>query len=177
MDKLKTVAVAALTALVVAMVWGTFKAPVTKVIEKQFGALAGPDIPSPYLNWGGLRTWNARQELKTSTTTVCSIQAPASTSTLDHFAVRFTVGSTTAKTIYMAKGASMQASTTLLLAAGTLAANAQGTFVASTSPSTSDDVDGTNVIPPNWWVNVSMAGGIGVDSPTGSCQAQFMELY
>ena len=50
--------------------------------QDAFGALAGPDIASPYLKWGDVRTWQAQPSLQTATSTLCSIATPSATSTL-----------------------------------------------------------------------------------------------
>lgn len=134
------------------------------------GALSGPDIPSPYLAWGGVRTWSGyTTALNQASTTVCSLQAPVSTSTLKlGSGVRFTISSTTASTVRGYKGAKVTDVTTRLFAAN-IAANAQGTVVATTT-------DDNMLFGPNEWLNIVMSGGAGTFSPTGSCSAQFTEV-
>ncbi len=126
--------------------------------------LSGDDLT---INSTGLRI--ARETLSTATTTPCSLQSPAATTTLQSFTANFTVGSTTAKSIIFTKGAAMQATTTALSGNLALAADAQGTFKASTTP----ELD--MVISPSNWVQVSMVGGSGTDSPTGTCTAIFLD--
>lgn len=128
-------------------------------------------VPFREMTVGDSTTFNYRLPLRTSTTTVCAIQSPAGTSTIEHFSVQFLVGSTSAKTIALAKGAAPQASTTLFTQMP-LAADAQGSFIASTTAITQDNL----VIAPLNWVNVHMIGGAGVDSPVGSCTAIFRVL-
>ena len=102
--------------------------------EVTYAAVSSPDIPSPYLTYGGVRRW-ARydRDLTQASTTVCAIQSPVSTSTLISGGITFTESSTTAMTITMAKAATPYATTTSL-GEGLLAADIFGTFVASTTP-------------------------------------------
>ena len=138
------------------------------------GALSGPDISSPYLKWGaahGVRVWSEGQGLKAATTTVCAIQSPAATSTLQSAGVKFDVSSTTASIITLAKATTAFATTTSIGTNYAIAANAQAFINASTSPSAS----AVEVFAPNTWFVVGMAGGTGTFSPTGSCHATFEE--
>jgi len=133
------------------------------VIEPKAGAVSSPDIMSPYFSFGGVRHWAGRTDsLTQATTTVCALQSPSATSTLETAFINFTVSSTTASTVTLAKATTAYATTTSL-GAITLSANAQGIAVASTT--------GSHIFSPNTWFVVGMAGGIGTFSPTGTCQA------
>lgn len=151
-------------------------APIVNVnVPKQavLGSVSSPDIQSPYFSFGGVRRWGARTEtLNSATTTVCALQAPAATSTLEFASIRFSVSSTTASTVTIAKATTPYATTTLL-ASGSVAANAQATLVASTTNSVV--VDGIGVFAPNTYLVVGMAGGAGTFSPTGVCQATWVQ--
>lgn len=141
-----------------------------RVVERtiQAGSVSSPDIMSPYFSFGGLKHWAGRTDsLTQATTTVCAIQSPAATSTLAWAGVLFKVSSTTASIVTLATSTSPYATTTLLIA-NNIGANAQGyvNFQGSSA----------NVLAPNTWVVVGMAGGTGTFSPTGTCQAEFMAL-
>ena len=123
---------------------------------------------------GGLWTTAARVAMITATTTVCAIQSPNATSTLTEASALFTVSSTTASTVYLAKATTAFATTTSLGYAA-LAANAQGTLFASTTPS-SVTVDGAQIFAPSTWFVVGMTGGTGTFSPTGVCTAEWQVL-
>ncbi len=136
----------------------------TKNTEIKTSAVASPDIMSPYFSFGGVRHWASRTDsLTQATTTVCALQSPSATSTLVTAFINFTVSTTTASTVTLAKANTAYATTTLL-GSVTLAANAQGIAVASTT--------GSHIFSPNTWFVVGMAGnGANTYSPTGTCQA------
>lgn len=119
-----------------------------------------------------------RSTLAVSTTTPCAIQSPAATSTLQIGSVKFTVGTSTAMTVTMAKAATAFATTTLLGQAVAIAAGAQGTLVASTTAS--NLVNNDFVFAPSQWFVVGVAGAITAGDaagtgfvPAGSCTAEF----
>lgn len=131
------------------------------------GALSGPDLPYPYFSFGGVPQWaNRTDSLTQATTTVCALQSPSSTSTLDFASIRLDVSSTTAATVTLARAATAFATTTSL-GAISVPANAQGIAVASTT--------GSHIFPPSTWFVVGMAGGIGTFSPSGSCRAIWVQ--
>lgn len=161
-------------AIVVFAVGIAFVKPVQNVVQ-QFGSVASPDIQSPYFSFGGVRFWGAHTEsLAAATTTVCALQSPVATSTLLSASIRFVVSSTTASTVTLAKATTAYATTTKLVEVA-LAAGAQGTVVASTTPSGGATNDGTNVFSPNTYLVVGMAGGTGTFTPTGTCQAVWIQ--
>lgn len=150
----------------------------TPAIENAFGSLAGPDIPSPYLNWGGVRQYNGGMALRQATTTVCAIQSPVSTSTLVEAGVRFDVSSSTATIVDIAKANTAFATTTAIGTAYNIGASGQGFIHASTSPS----AGAVEVFAPNQWVVVGIRQAISAGDtagtgfvPTGRCQASFIE--
>lgn len=146
----------------------------TTVVEKGLGALSSPDIPSPYLTFGGVRRWAYNIAMTQGTTTPCIIPAPAATSTLVKASVTVQVASSTAQTITIAKNAGNLNASTTLIAAATLAGNGQGTLVASSTP-TGALLDGTNTFAPSANLVVTMTGGQGTSNPVGRCIGVFEE--
>lgn len=152
-----------------------FDAPDVPAVENTIGGLAGPDIPSTYLKWGGghgVRLYPTSYPLKTATTTVCSIQSPLATSTLVSGGILFTTSTTTASTGAIGK-ASNPTATTSVLNTWSLAANEQGLFSASTTA----QIGASAVFAPSEFLNFTMAGNVGgtTFSPVGSCHATFEE--
>lgn len=172
METLKTVLIAAIVACITAGILVTVlpKDSSGNPTAPTFGTLAGPDIASPYLRWGGVAMYATRAEsMNTASTTACSLVSPAATSTLVlGSGARFDVSSTTASAVKWYKSSQPATATTLLFGAN-IAANAQATIVATT---TTDDF----VIAPNQYINVIMSGGTGTFSPTGVCEAQFVAI-
>ena len=117
----------------------------------------------------GVLTRSQTQAFDTATTTVCSLQSPSATSTLVRAGATFDVSSTTASLITMAKATTAFATTTLLGVVNS-GADAQGTVIASSTP-TATLLDAEQVFGPNEWFVIGMAGGIGNFSPTGDCWA------
>lgn len=150
---------------------------IVKEVEKRVGALSGPDLPYDYFSFGGVRRYAYKGNLITGTTTVCSIQSPVATSTLESAAIRFDISSTTASYVYIGKGANTNATTTILGQAP-LTANQKGTIIATTTPL--DALDEDKIFAPNQFLNFGMkpteANSIGTFSPTGVCQATWQTI-
>lgn len=167
METYKTSIIAAISALVVVVVAWTV-APVNTVVKETFG---GSYASQTYIDVGGVVTETRRTDtLNTASTTICSLQAPAATSTLVlGSGVRLDVSSTTNMTVSVYKANLPSTATTLLFSGGAIGANAKATVTATTS---------TNnfVFSPNQWLNVIGSGGTGTYSPSGTCQAQFVVI-
>ncbi len=130
---------------------------------------AVPDSPFPYFSFGGVRRWAYRTDnFNQATTTVCAIQSPAATSTLASAEIRFDVSSSTATTVTVAKSATAFATTTLLGGQISIGAGNQSTIVASSTAS--------QIFAPSQWLVVGMQGGIGTFSPSGLCEATFIQI-
>lgn len=138
------------------------------------GALTGPDIPSSYLNWGGVRTWQYSQAMALASTT-CSFQSPAATSTLTFAGARVSAAPLGTNQYEWGIGATAYATTTSL-GRGLIGSGAQGTVLASTTNAhTGDNVDQETVLAPNTYVNLK----VGTSTPTGqtgNCYARFTDL-
>lgn len=131
--------------------------------EQTFGALTGPDIPSKFLRVGGVTFHYHHQNFSSATTTICSAQAPAATSTLQSVFAVFGNSSSTATTIDLGYGTNSNSTTTTITSAA-LAPNDNTHFSFAS----------TTVIAPNTWVTIGMQGGdTGVFSPTGTCNIIF----
>lgn len=137
------------------------------------GALAGPEISSPYLSVNGVTEWFGSVTMKTATTTVCAIQSPAVTSTLTYASAVWDVSSSTASISVMAKGADAFSTTTIIGTNYQMGANVKGFMVASSTAFTS----GANIFAPSQYLVLSMQGGSGTFSPTGYCKARFVSAY
>lgn len=146
------------------------------VIERpseQLGALTGPDIASPYISVGGLQMYSADVAMRAATTTLCAIQAPASTSTLRFAGFTITTGTSTAATIDIGTSTTAFATTTNLSAANSVASGAQGSSYWQPVGGAVRD----STMAPNEWVVFKTAGaGLGGYTYTGTCSAQFYVL-
>lgn len=123
---------------------------------------------------GGVETIGSRvTSLNQGTSTVCSILSPAATSTLAMGSVEFTVSSTTASTVTLARAATAAASTTFLASASVATSSQADIYAVATSSSNS-----AYTFPPSTYFNVSMQGvaNSGSFSPTGVCTAVFQTL-
>ena len=54
-----------------------------------FGSLAGPDIPSQYLQWGGVYQYNVGVPISATSSMLCVISSPPATSTPTVLGIRF----------------------------------------------------------------------------------------
>lgn len=142
----------------------------TKDSAPVVGSVSSPDISSRYFSVGSVREWRGKTTtLNTASTTLCAVQAPNATSTLaSGSGIRLDVSSTTASVVVLAK-ASTQYATTTVLGIANVAAGAQASIVAT---STADSW----VFAPNNWFVVSAQGGVGTFSPSGLCEARWIEL-
>lgn len=163
---ISVVLAASLTALYV----GTPTPPET---GKQFGALSGPDIPSPYLRWGNVIEYRANQAMQTATTTLCAIANPhAATSTILGITAQITTGTSTAGALTFSTSTLQYATSTSdeLIADKTVASGAQ--ISVAWSPSSNN-----NVLGPGQFVLISTSGpGLGGYTYAGTCQARFQAI-
>jgi len=171
MENIKTFLIGAL--VVIAGGLGIFAINTVPVMP-QVGAVSSPDISSPYFSFGGVRQWAAKtSSLNQATTTVCAIQSPVSTSTLQFASIQETISTTTASTLVMAKAASAYATTTWLNTSDAISANAQYTL-ALPATTTETGID-KYIFAPSQWLVISQQGGVGTFSPTGTCQAVWIQ--
>ena len=166
-------------------VWGN-RLPVPEAGEISFGAMPGNELFSDTFTVNGITTWYERHDgLFSATTTPCAFQSPAATSTLTHAMLYLDVSTTTISSVYFHKAASTSnnATTTQIGEVFTIADGGAGlSIVASTTWSASTNMADL-IFTPNQWLNITMLpadedldGTPGTVSPTGKCQATFVEL-
>jgi len=140
------------------------------------GAVSGPDFFGDYFAVNGVRTHYNQRGLNKATTTVCSIKSPNATSSLVAGAIRFSVASTSATFVELARATTPYATTTLIGTAYNIAAGAQATIVASTTGSAAGEA---TIFPPNTYFNVKVAWATAATSasvPSGNCIANFLNI-
>jgi hypothetical protein len=157
------------------------RTPVTVVQSpdgtSQVVGAVSPYSPVPELNIGGGRLVGANVPLATGTSTVCAIQSPTSTSTLVSAGIKFTLASTSAVIVDLAKNTTKFSTTTKIGTTYGVAASAQATIVASSTGSVAGDA--TIFAPSNWFVvrmvgaTVTTGGDVN-NAPTGSCNALWL---
>ncbi len=147
---------------------------------KSFGALVSPDIASPFLSWGGVRQWAYSPALGSSKT-VCSVQAPAATSTLIHASV--VVNSQPTANQFEIGIATTNTATTTRVALKTLSALTDDSLnaVASSTPTamgtvTTGDTPINIVVGPHQFVNVNVSSSTLPLTHVGHCNVLFREL-
>lgn len=144
------------------------------VSAPKLGALSGPDLPYPYIGVGGVQTYSAKTALITASTTVCAIQGPSSTSSIEYSGVQITTATSTATTWTFAQSTDrFLGSTTPIVASFPLASGAQGSFAFHAS--TTQSVATGGILSPNSWVVWTVAGTSISDATklNGTCSAQF----
>lgn len=174
MDTLKIVITSLTTAILVLGGFLAFapRVEAPKPSQDQVGALSGPDIPSPYLSFGGVRQWAGNTPLRTGTSTVCSIQSPAATTTLVAATARLDSIASYVTSWQIGKDPTAF-STTTALASMTFAANATGSIVATSTSGLTD-----TLIAPNSFINLKLAttSASATFAPVGNCAAVFREI-
>lgn len=193
-NKTSKAPVIALVVLVVALIGFIFlgkstPAPVPQT--SQPGAVAGPDIQSPYISYGGVRTWAfSTQAISTQgASTTCQILSPAATTTLVSASSYFTsIASTSPVEIGFAYTATSTAgqngvqytgetgirsfATTTLISPSAISLPASGGLVIASSTAS------TLQIPPYTYINTKIGGG-GQATPglvNGVCKATLREV-
>jgi len=151
---------------------------VANEISSQLGALVGPDIPYPYLKWGGVADEARSMEISKASTTLCSFTSPAGTSTLTFASINMTTATGSVIVIDIGKSTLIDATTTLVSTKFTLAADKVGTIVASGSATQIPDW----IFEPNRRLNFKYGGSGGTLTGanksndnvfTGQCKANF----
>lgn len=153
---------------------------VAEVVSKAntvFGSLTGPDISSPYLAINGLTHEYRAKVLDTATSTPCSFQSPAGTSTLVFASLQITTGTTTDTTEWdIAKATTPFATSTIISRFSVPAGTA--TLVASTTAASGalPAVDDITTLAPNTYLVWKYGGTVvaGTNKLLGQCRAEFI---
>lgn len=165
---IKNIVIAVLAALLLTVgVYEINQKPVQQA--QKVGAISSPDIPSPYLSWGGVRSWAGHTDILTNASTSCSFQSPNATSSLDYASI--TIASTTSNAIIIEMGVANDpnSTTTLIGTKYSLAASTMLTIVASTSNAAGAGI----LFAPNQYFNIKLGGvanGVG-----GNCNVQWIQ--
>ena len=148
-------------------------AQVVTQVEKQFGAVASPDIQSPYFSYGGQVFYASHPAMRSATTSLCSMQAPSSTSTLESASWQVTVGTSTSAAIDIGTSTDAFTIATTLVSGTSLGSSATGQAVWSSAGVAVQD----SILAPNVWLNVKTQGaGLGGYTYGGTCSAVFKML-
>ncbi len=199
-DITKTIIAAVVSAVIVgALFLGFRSSPTTTVVEKpSYGALAGPDIPSPYLNWGGLPIWHSSMDLAATSSVICSFPNPTNasttiqaTSTIAYVSVRVDNNPLGTQALYISTSTTaFGTSTPNLVAAASVGGSA---YIAWNGSATTTILDvlgpgvassGANgqtayILRPGEFINVKIAtttAGAFATYMTGGCKAEFVQF-
>jgi hypothetical protein len=177
--------VSGIIALVVSgVIWGLLpaKSTITTVDQsspKTLGS-AGNDLATPWFRFGGILRYANSMVMNVATTTNCSLPSPSATSTLTNFTARFDNGTSTTPTFFVAQTSAPSGTTTATtqgltqIFTGAGVANETGRIIDLVATSTSAGVAPLWIFPPNSYVSLAMAGGIGTFSPSGECKASWL---
>lgn len=189
------VAVSSVVALLLSLaalgVAATHTTPAVSEPQHKVGSLAGPDIPSSYLRWGGVQVVHGSLAPVATSSVFCSIQSPAGTSTLTMASWRVdgVGGFGTGQAFDIATSTNgVATSTPALVAAASLGTSqvwvpsASSTGIATQVLSNGGNTNGVVnafVLPPNTFVNFRVATstpGTFSSYLSGNCQAEFIVL-
>ncbi len=147
----------------IALLIGVTSKPV--ITNTTVGALAGPDISSPYLSVSNVRREFKAIPMTPATTTICS--------SLDYFSLIVNVGTTTAATVdvgaTLTDNKGLTATTTLFIQSYAIASGAQGSVIL---PGALPTVATSTILAPNTRVNAKTNEvGVGGYTYGGQCNA------
>lgn len=152
---------------VLAIVFGTLYYATPKQ-KPPLGSITGPDFYFPYVNYNGFRTYYYHVPANTSSTTICSIQTPNATTTLDTAKFSFTDSTTTAHILEWGTDPVNNTATTTSLGRVSLGSVVKGTFFASSTSILNTatqlgqgELDSVAVLAPNSFLNLNDGGGGG----------------
>ena len=165
-NTLKSIIASAVAGAVVVAIALTVFAPHATVIQQKVGG--APDFSnSPYLTVNGITEWYSQAQMAqgNATTTVCSFQAPAASSTIQYVSARFGGITTSGITFSIGTSTTAQGSTGTLLTGATAATSSAFGFLGNNFASTS--------ISAGQFLNVVISGL--ATTTGGSCQAEFTQ--
>lgn len=147
-----------------------------QIVEKNTPSVqgfAGPDLPSRYFSFGGVRQFAGFTQMQVATTSLCSMQSPAATSTIEFVSWSITTGTSTAAVIDIGTSTTAFATTTNLISGTSVGSGATGQAYWSSAGGSATD----NIMAPSTWVNVKTAGaGVGGYTFGGTCQVVFNQI-
>lgn len=147
---------------------------ITKTEAPKLGSVSSPDIPSPYLQYGGVREWAYKITSMATGSTSCSFMAPPATTTLKFAIATYTLASTTVGSVVEIGQSISPNATTTSIATTTAAQNVQ--FTLQNSATSTFALSNNNIVTPSTFINVKIGGGAGTYAPTGSCVVGFREV-
>lgn len=143
--------------------------------QQQVGSAVSADFPQAQYSFGGLIQYAYHKPMTPNASTTCSFTTPPATSTVTLLSWKISSSSSAANIVetgYSTTG--IDATTTLLGTTYNVAGGAQGSAVASTSPTT-----GTPIFAPNTHISIKVGqyGASGNNGyPQGTCDAEFYVL-
>lgn len=168
----KIVSVVVIVVAIIAISGLFFPQATQQVKEVVVGAIAGPDIQTPYLNFNGDEVWYSSMAFNTASTTRCALRAPIhATSTLSFDSIVKSATSTD-YTLTAAKSATAFATTTMIREEAVTAAGQVAFPIASSTYSSLADTNRT--FAPGEWLVVSAAGPTPTAFTNGYCAAEFV---
>lgn len=178
-NTLKYVAVAIVAGALVTAGYLVKGPSIVKTVER-LGAVSSPDIMSPYFSFGGVRSWGYHTKFDSAaTTTLCSFQTPASTSTLVYAVARAQTATSTLLALEWGKDNTNRTATTTSLGYAIVASGKLWTAVASSTAGSfvggDTMIDGKTVLPPSSYVVFKMGGSAIGPSLTGVCDVVIRE--
>lgn len=148
---------------------------ITKVVTVpapalKLGAISGPEVSSDYFCVNGVCRYYFSSKFNNASTTLCSFKLPSATSTLVSASLQVTTATATAIVVDLGEGAIYDATTTKIGTTYTVAATAQDTIIASSSPA----AGATTLLSPSNYLNYKF--GSSAITPTtnslaGTCKA------
>lgn len=135
---------------------------VVERVEEKLGAVASPDLPFNYISIGGakLQTASSRSLIQATSSILCSLPSPASTSSLLYAGINISTATSAATVLTINRSTNQYATTAAALSQTTVASGVGGTL---------QNASGTQFLP-NTYVNFGQTGG-GVLNQTGVCEA------
>lgn len=186
MNNTKTLGIPAVVAILVTLFVGTFVLKPDTIVNNIPTPLGGvnPVFASPFLQWGGVNMWNARSSsLASASNVLCSIAAPAATSTLISAAFDIEVSTSSSYILTMGKGTVQSgagATSTVLIEGGNIASGAKTSLVYVAS-STSQTAISNGIFAPGTYLNYAVRGGssgvtYGFTMGDGHCSAVWQQI-
>lgn len=158
---------------VVALLGGFYVGATHSATAPQVGAVSSPDIQGPYFSTNGLTFYSYHIAMTKNASTTCAMKSPGATSTLTEAGIKIASSSSSQIIVEMGQAVNGYSTTTLIGTTQTVAAGAQATILASTSPQTGAGF-ASITFAPNTYFNIKLTPG--ANYPSGTCDAMFMVI-